>query len=402
MLASATVFEGYDITILKLCTPDIAHTFQLDDAEIGMVASIVRFGGMLSFFVVALADQFGRKPVIAVTVLCYAAFTLLTAFSHGLLTFTLFQSCAQIFLAAEFGVSVIIISEEFPDDKRGTGISIMHTATLLGVMAAGALYGPISESSWGWRGMYLVGVAPALLISFMRRSMRETARFTARHAERAGRGEARLDWVAQLKAGLTPLRGPFRNRLLLIATLWNSIGVVGGPTITFFSLYAKRDHGWSSAQVGGAIVVAYVMGSIGSTLAGVLMDRLGRKLTTSLFYLASAAAMFGLFESDVYPAIFGTYVATMFAYQGARTATSTLSAELFPTEVRATGFSLTVQVLGQIGWLLTPVAVGALAGGMNGLGPAARVFAVGPLVGIALLLIFIPETRGRTLEEITG
>ena len=309
------------------------------------MASVVRFGGMLSFFVVALADRYGRKPIIAVTVLCYAGFTLLTAFSGQLVTFTLFQSCAQIFLAAEFGVSIIIISEEFPDDKRGMGISTMHTATLLGVIAAGALYGPIAESSWGWRGMYLVGVAPALLIAFLRRRMRETARFTAMFAERVARGEPPLGWIEQVKASLAPLGGKFRNRLLLIATLWNSIGVVGGPTITFFSLYAKRDHGWTSAQVGVAIVVAYIMGSIGSTLSGVLMDRLGRKLTTSLFYLASAAAMFVLFGSDSYLMILGAFIATMFSYQGARTATSTLSAELFPTEVRATGFSLTVQVV---------------------------------------------------------
>lgn len=397
MLASATIFEGYDITILKLCTPDIAHSFQLNDAEVGMMASIVRFGGMLSFFVVALADRFGRKPVIATTVICYAAFTLLTALSARLFTFTLFQSCAQIFLAAEFGVSVIIISEEFPDDRRGMGISTMHTATLLGVMAAGALYGPIAESSWGWRGMYLVGVAPALLISFLRRWMRETARFTA--LRQSAGGAPRLGWMAQMKANLAPLAGRFRGRLILVATLWNSIGVVGGPTITFFSLYAKRDHGWTSAQVGTAVVAAYIMGSIGSTLSGVLMDRIGRRLTTSLFYLAAATAMFVLFRSDGYAPILAAFVATMFAYQGARTATSALSAELFPTEIRAIGFSLTVQVLGQIGWLLTPVAVGSLARVMDGLGAAARLFAVGPVLGTLLLLVFIPETRGKTLEE---
>lgn len=399
MLASATVFEGYDITILKLCTPDIAKAFELNDAQVGMMASVVRFGGMLSFFVVALADRFGRKPVISATVLCYASFTLLTALSSRLVSFTVFQSCAQIFLAAEFGIAVIIISEEFPDDWRGRGVSIMHTATLLGVMAAGALYGPMSHSSWGWRGMYLVGVAPALLIAFLRRGMRETARFTALHvADGKGGG----GWRDQLKTSLAPLTGKFRNRLLLVAILWNSIGIVGGPTITFFSLYAQRDHGWSAAEVGGAVVLAYIMGSVGSTLAGVLLDRIGRKLTASLLYLAAAAAMYVLFGADDHAVILGGFVATMFAYQGARTATSALSTELFPTEIRAASFSLTVQVLGQIGWLVTPVVVGNLAGPMEGLGAAARLFAVGPVVGTLLLLSFIPETRGRTLEEITA
>src|ERR1700744_415518 len=92
MLMSATIFEGYDITIFHLCTPDIASAFHLNDRAIGAIATFVRFGGILSIFVVTLADLCARKPVIANTVLFYAAFTLMTALSHGMVTFTLFQS----------------------------------------------------------------------------------------------------------------------------------------------------------------------------------------------------------------------------------------------------------------------------------------------------------------------
>jgi len=61
LLMSATVFEGYDVTIFHLCTPDIARSFHLDDRLIGLMASVVRFGQMLAFFVVMLADRIGRK-----------------------------------------------------------------------------------------------------------------------------------------------------------------------------------------------------------------------------------------------------------------------------------------------------------------------------------------------------
>src|SRR5271167_5031857 len=101
MLVSATIFEGYDITIFHLCTPDIARSFHLSDAAIGLMATLVRTGGILSFFVVTLADRVGRKKVIANTVLRYAFFTLLTALSSGMVSFTLFQSSSQVFLAAE-------------------------------------------------------------------------------------------------------------------------------------------------------------------------------------------------------------------------------------------------------------------------------------------------------------
>lgn len=401
MLMSATIFEGYDITIFHLATPEIAKTFHLGDPTIGLMATIVRVGGMLSFFVVILADRYGRKPIISVTVLCYTILTLFTALSRGVGSFTFFQSFAQIFLAAEFGVAVTMISEEFPDSGRGRAIAALHMVAFLGVTAAALTYAIMAESSWGWRGMYLLGLAPLMLIAFLRRGLRETARFIAHERARAAAGQARRPFWKSIRETLTPFTGPYRSRLLIMAGLWNSIGLIGGPTVSYFPLFAKRDHHWKSHQISTAIILAYAMGTIGSMLSGFLMDRLGRKFTTSFFYLMSAVAMYILFTSDTYAGILGGEVVTMFAYQASRTATSALSTELFPTAIRATGYSLCVQVIGQICWALSPLAIGLLSGPLGGLGNAASIFAAGPLLGIVIVWLFVPETRGKTLEELS-
>src|SRR5579859_6132067 len=206
MLLPATIFEGYDITIFHLCTPDIAAAFHLSDATVGAIAATVRSGVLLSFFVVTLADRFGRKPMLANTVLCYAVFTLLTAFSRGALGFTVAQSIAQIFLAAEFGIAVTMISEEFPDHERGRAVSILLTAAFLGVATAGLLYGHMATSRWGWRGMYLLGVAPLILIAWIRRWMRETRRFVLATADGTVRDRKLLDPLQQC---LAPMSGPW-------------------------------------------------------------------------------------------------------------------------------------------------------------------------------------------------
>jgi putative MFS transporter len=401
MLMSATIFEGYDITIFHLATPEIARTFHLADPAIGLMATIVRFGGMLSFFVVILADRYGRKPIISITVLCYTVLTLFTAMSRGVGQFTLFQSSAQIFLAAEFGVAVTMISEEFPDARRGRAIAGLHMVAFLGVTAAALTYAIMAESRWGWRGMYLLGIAPLVMVAFLRRGLRETARFNALERARTAAGIPRPEFWTSIRDSVMPLFGRYRSRLLIMAGLWNSIGLVGGPTITYFSLYARRDHHWKSHQVAAAIILAYAMGTIGSMLSGFLMDRLGRKFTTSFFYLMSGAAMYMLFTSDGYGAILAGEVITMFAYQAARTATSALSTELFPTAIRATGYSLCVQVIGQICWMLSPVLVGILSGRLGGLGNAASIFAVGPMIGVVIVVFLVPETRGKTLEELS-
>ena len=251
----------------------------------------MRFGGILSFFVVTLADRYGRKPVIANTVLCYAFFTLLTALSSGMLSFTLFQSASQLFLAAEFGIAVTIICEEFPDELRGRAISILHMVAFVGVAAAGLLYGYVAESSWGWRGMYFLGIAPLLVVAWLRRGMRETD-----PVRRVRSGGARLPEAREgssLRCGDASSRaGLLRGRLLLIASLCNCIGLVGGPTISFFSLYAKRDHHWTSGQIGAAIVLAYLMGSDRHAALRIAArsDRAARD--AALFFLGSAFAMF--------------------------------------------------------------------------------------------------------------
>ncbi len=401
LLMSATIFEGYDITIFHLCTPHIARTFGMSDSEVGFVATLVRFGGLLSFGIVASADLYGRRPILSVTVIFYTLFTLATAVSRGMVTFTIFQSAAQLFLAAEFGVAITMVSEEFPDESRGRAIAALHTVAFLGVAAAAAIFPFMVASRWGWRGMYLLGIVPLVLTAFLRRGLRETMRFQAMEAARKMAGLARESLMPKLRSSAAEFAGPYRGRLILIAILWNSIGLVGGPTITFFSLLAIREHHWTAADVGIALIVAYLMGSAGSLLSGYAMDRIGRRLTTAVFYIGAAVSMAIMFGSRWHGSLRFGIVATQFAYQAARTATSALSAELFPTEIRASGYSLTVQVIGQLGWTLSPLIVGMLSGPMGGLGNAASLFALGPILGVIAIVGYVPETRGKTLEEIS-
>lgn len=400
LLMSATVFEGYDVTIFHLCTPDIARSFHLDDRAIGLMASVVRFGGMLAFFVVMLSDRVGRKPVVSATVLFYTLFTLFTALSRGLGSFTLFQSCAQIFLSAEFAVAIIMISEEFPDNSRGRGVAMLHAVGLIGVVAGGMLYGYVADSRLGWRGMYFIGILPLLLVAFIRRGIRETLRFEAFRRLRSSAPASVMGAIAAFRNAFEPFRGPYRGRLLLVALLWNCVGLVGAPAVTFFSLYAKRDHHWTSAQIGHAVVLAYVIGSFGIVVAGWMLDRVGRKLTTALCYVVGAVSILILFQSSSHRAMLSAMVVTVTAFQAARSATATYSAELFPTEIRATSYSLTVQLLGQIASLLTPFIIGSMSKSLGGLGNAVAVVSIGPVLGALLIWRYAPETRGMRLEEL--
>ncbi len=400
LLMSVTIFEGYDVTIFHLCTPDIARSFHLDNRAIGTLASLVRLGGMAAFLLVMASDRVGRKPIVSGTVLFYTLFTLLTALSTGLGSFTIFQSLAQLFLSAEFSIAIIMVSEEFPDNLRGRGIAALQTVGLFGVVAGGELYGVVADSRWGWRGMYFIGILPLLLVAFLRRGLKETARFEAFKASRVVTANWLSEIGAALRTAIEPIRGPYRSRVLLVALLWNCVGIVGSPAVTFFSLYAKRDHHWTSSQIGHAVVLAYVIGALGNIVAGWALDRIGRKPTTGTSYVVGAFAILALFQTESHSAMLTALVITVFAFQCARTATATYSAELFPTEIRATSYSMTVQLFGQIASLLTPFTIGALSNSVGGLGNAVAIVSIGPVIGALLVWRFAPETRGLTLEQL--
>ena len=187
--------------------------------------------------------------------------------------------------------------------------------------------------------------------------------------------------------------------MLMVALLWNCMGVVGTPAVTFFTLYARRDRHWTRGEIGRAVALAYAIGMLGHLLAGYMLDRVGRKFTTCAAYVVGAVAILLLFQTRGHTAMLTAMVVTVFAFQGARTATATYSAELFPTEIRATSYSLTVQVLGQFATLLTPITIGALSHSLGGLGNAVAVVSIGPVIGAVIVALFAPETRGMRLED---
>jgi len=249
--------------------------------------------------------------------------------------------------------------------------------------------------------MYFIGIAPLLLVVLLRRNLRETSRFAELKRKRR-RETSFLDGLRESAAqAFRGLGGPYRGRLLLIAMLWNCVMLVGAPAVTFFSLYALRDRHWTRAQIGSAVVLAYIIGTFGHVLAGYMLDRVGRKLTTCASYVADAVAIMLLFQTAGHAAMLTAMVATVFAFQVARTATATYSAELFPTELRATSYGLTVQLLGRITALLTPVIIGGLSRSLGGLGNAVAVVSIGPVIGAILVALFAPETRGKRLEDLS-
>jgi putative MFS transporter len=202
-----------------------------------------------------------------------------------------------------------------------------------------------------------------------------------------------------LEAALIPWRREYLKRTALVALMWNSVYLVTGPSVVYWVIFAREHIGLSPAQVGDIIFWGYASGVAGHFTAGWLMDRIGRKYTCSAFYAMASISIFFLYQI---PTLVGQYVwmiSTVFAFGAANTSTHVYASELFPTEIRATGYGWTTNVIGRITEVITPMVIGLLIVPL-GISWSIAVVAVGPLIGSALVLRLAPETKGLTLEEI--
>jgi len=426
LLGIATIYEGFDASMLTLASVDVRATLHIGLDEWGTLYAITRAGMVASFFFLMCADRFGRRTLLLITVGGFALASGATAFVQSKEGFVICQTLARLFLTTQYGLAVIIASEELPSRLRGTGITVLTAFATVGTvaMAKASPYFLLLADSPGnaaddfamhcvslglgllgladdgahWRGLYLIGAVPLLLLPLLRFGIRETQRFAEIASSRVA-----SSLLATVRAQFAEARRLIEPRYLprfsIVALLWNCVNLVIAPAVAYWAIYARENVGMTPAQVGNIVMWAYIAGAFGHLLAGQLVDRVGRKLTCSIFYTAAAVAIVGLFHANT---TFGQYfwhILTVFLFNCAIGATHVYATELFPTELRATGYGWTTNLFGRVTEVFIPLLIGQLIPFL-GISWAITWVAIGPILGALLVMKYAPETRGLTLEQI--
>ncbi|MDC0682963.1 MFS transporter [Sorangium atrum] len=388
-LSVASFFEGYDFLALTQILPNFGAQMGLAPRHEGLLVGVINSGTMIAYLLVRKADQWGRRRVLSVTIAGYTIFSVLTAFSPNVYVFAVLQLLARIFLLGEWAVSMVIAAEEYPSDRRGMVIGVIQAFSSLGSIVCAGVVPLLLATPYGWRSVYLVGGVPLLLIAVARRGLRETARFEQAAAERKGEGTPPFTRI---------LRTPYRGRMLQLALIWGLTYVCTQNAVTFWKTFALRERGLSDGEVGGSITFAALVSMPLIFASGKLLDVVGRRKGAVIIYVLAAAGVLGAYSLGSRGGLTAALIFAIFGASGVLPVLNAYMTELFPTHLRSDAIAWSNNLLGRIGYMLSPIAVGFAAEEI-GWGPAVSATALFPLVALALILWLLPETRGKELEE---
>jgi MFS family permease len=382
------MLDAMDVMFYAFALTAIRAEFSLSAAAAGGLASVTLLTsavGGIGFGV--LADRIGRARALVWSILLYSVFTALTATAHSLATLVLWRSLVGIGLGGEWAAGSVLVSESWPAEHRGKAIGLMQSGWAIGYIAAALLASAILPTH-GWRVLFAIGVAPALLAWWVRRTVPEPELW-----RRAARGE-RLPLAAVF-------RPPLLRHVVVATTLTSCLLFAYWGLFTWVPAYLASPVAAGGAGMGVVrsvewIVPMQVGAFLGYVLFGVLADRFGRRPVFITFVGAAALLVPVYGQMGARPAalmamgpLIGFFGHGYFSLFGA------MLAELFPSSVRATAQGFCYN-FGRAASALAPFVIGALAD-RHGIGSALALTSAF-FVAAGFLIMFLPETRGEVLR----
>ncbi len=358
-----------------------------------------------------LSDYLGRRRTLMISILWYALFAGLTAFSQAYWMLLVARFMTGVGLGGEWGPGTAMIGEYWPPAKRGQAAGWLQSSFGFGFLIASGLWlviNPLGAASW--RYMFLIGVLPALLVLYFRTGVRDPEMW--RHADEqrtaAKLRAAQQHELAPEERALTRFTlayvataPEFRRRLILLL-LMSLASVLGWwTTSSWVPQYAAQLAGKASLnpqQWASLTGLTYNVGGIaGYILLGVFADVWGRKPAAWCFFSGALVMDFVLFlgvhTSGTLlwvAAINGFFTAGQFSWM------AIYLPELFPTAVRGSAISLVFNLSRYIA-AFGPLLAGVLIASLGGISTAAALFGLIYILGIVVTPFVGPETKGKPL-----
>ena len=379
------MLDAFDVLIYALVLTSIR-------ADLHITADVA--GGIQSFSLLAsavggiafgvVADRYGRTRALMASVLIYSVFTAACGFAHTAAQLAAFRIGLGLGMGGEWASGAALVSETWKARDRGKALGLMQSAWAVGYgLAALVNYLVQDVGGFGWRAVFFVGIVPGLFAFWVRRHVPEPDIW---HASRATRSR-----VSIAKALAAPGWG-----ITAAVTLMNACTMFGwwGFNLWVPSYLKSPAIGLSNAQMNGFIIAMQTGMWLGYVSFGFIADAFGRKRSYVTFLLIASVCVLGYASTSNPGLLLVLGPVTAYFATGYFSGFGAVTAELYPTSMRATAQGFTYNV-GRVASAAAPWIVGGLTESHGY--PAALSTAAAAYVLAAVFWIFIPETAGRDI-----
>ena len=351
------------------------------------------FGGLLFG---ALADKYGRRPIMIVTILMYSVFSGMTFFATELWHVTVLRFLTAMGIGGEWAVAAALVSEVFPKKARANAASIFHSSSVVGTWLAAIAAIAVGTN---WKYAYLIGVIPAVLIIWVRVAIKEPKKWEDARKAAADGTQKQGSFIELLfsKQWAGRAWGAMGLAAVGLGTFWAV--TVAGQDLARETLIAEGvDPAVASQKSKFAYgIIQTIGGGIGLLLFGPISQRIGRKKTFIFFHIAALIITpITCFAPPNYTMLLCILPIFGFFTLGMHAGYAVYFPELFPNRLRATGTSW-----GFNGGRMLAVTILFLSGAMkkNMDLPVAMTWLSGFFLLGVIIILFLPETRGKDLPE---
>lgn len=401
--------DGLDVLILSFAMAAIVSEFGLTLGEGGMIATYTLIGTVLGGYIFGIfADWWGRVHTFSLTIIIFSIFTGACAFADNAVHLDILRFLAGLGLGGEYGIGMTLVSETWPGAKRARATAGVAMGWQAGAVLA-AILAAVVLPDYGWRGLFLVGVLPALLAAWARHGIKEPPMWVKRKEMKKAlqaRKDAGEKLTAEEEEQLTeakkfPLAHLFADKKTTITTIALTImtsvqnfGYYG--IMVWLPMILLKEHGLTTKSMSGWMIVTVIGMIAGIFVFGWLCDRLGRKKPYLLFYVCAAAMVY------IYVNL-GTPIALLFGgaflgffCNGMMAGYGTLLSENYTTDARSTAQNFIFNTGRAVGGF-APVIIGTIAQ-TNGFNTAFVLLSAVYLAAAVNVLFFVKDTKGTVIR----
>jgi MFS family permease len=385
------MLDSFDVMLYAMVLAYLMKDLGMSKGTAGLLGSLTLLASAAGGMIFGIfADRFGRTRALRASLLIYSLFTAACGLASTVPMLAVFRVFLGLGMGGEWASGAALVSETWPAAHRGKALGLMQSFWAVGYAAA-ALVTYFVLPRWGWRPVFFIGVLPALFTFWIQAKVDEPEIWKA-HRSAAASGNApaaRIRMSRKLKEITAAVI--LMNAFTMFAWWGFNLWIPG-----FLSLAREQGGlGLGAKRMSGLVFFMQFGMWLGYLTFGYISDALGRKRTYVVFLVAAALLVFAYSAVDRPLVLFflGPFVA--FFGTGYFSGFGALTAELYPTRIRATAQGFTYNI-GRIASAVAPIAIGSLAQ-THGFG-ASFLMTSAAFILAAVMWIWIPETKGLALE----